>query len=287
MSRFRILPYKMSSKSSRFLAQHFETKRIYPEKNFKPRQGDLILNWGCGEAPCIENSRADFRVINPMPAVVAASDKVSTLQMLTEADVPTLTFHTTRAGAEEAINEGKIIYCRTLTRSREGKGIVVAREIEELRPAKLYTEWFENDVEYRVHVFCGEVIDFVQKKMMGEERRAEFGIERKEDIDHMVRNLKKGWSFCRQDVELSEEARQISIDAVAALGLDFGAVDLAMNTETGDIKVLEINTAPGQTPGTTTHLRYTRAITEHLLNQEFSVEEYNERYDCDAETYLR
>jgi D-alanine-D-alanine ligase-like ATP-grasp enzyme len=85
---------------------------------------------------------------------------------------------------------------------------------------------------------------------------------------------------------IKDHIKQTAIDATKALGLDFAAVDVAYNSETDECKVLELNTAPGQEVGSTTHLRYVRAISKYL-GIPFSVDEYNKRYNCNAENYLR
>lgn len=291
MNRFRILPYKMNSLSSKALSKHFNVKRIYPNRAFKPSPGDVVLNWGCNDAPVLDRDDINFTVINKPHAVDNASNKIATLRLLKQNNVPHVKFHLSRDSAENAIDEGRMIYCRTLTRGREGRGIVLAKSKEDLVDARLYTEHFKNNHEFRIHVFMGDVIDMVEKKKMSQDRIDDFarrGIEVVvNEESEFIRNLKKGYSFCRNDIDIPDHVKQTAIDAVSALGLDFGGVDIAYDDETDEAKVLEINTACGQKKATTTHLRYCRAITEKVLGQEFSVDEYNRRYNCNAETYIR
>lgn len=285
MTRLRVLPYAMNSLSSRAISKHFNTKRVYPNRNYRPKDGDVVLNWGFrGVAPVLESGSSNFTLLNKPIAVDRASDKIATLRLLKQNNVPHVKFYLNKDSAIESCKNGNIIYCRTLTRGKEGKGIVLARKPEEIVNARLYTEYFKNDTEYRVHVFNGEVIDFVQKKSMSSARMARKNINKGPDSDY-IRNMKKGWSFCRQDVEIKDHIKQTAIDAVKALELDFGAVDIAYNSESDQCVVLEINTAPGNKRGTTTHLRYVRAISKYL-GIPFSVEEYNQRYNCNAENYL-
>lgn len=285
MTRLRVLPYAMNSLSSRAISKHFNTKRVYPNRNYRPKDGDVVLNWGFrGVAPVLESGSSNFTLLNKPIAVDRASDKIATLRLLKQNNVAHVKFFLNKDDAIKACEEGNIIYCRTITRGREGKGIVLARKPEEIVDARLYTEYFKNDTEYRVHVFNGEVIDFVQKKSMSSARMARKNINKGPDSDY-IRNMKKGWSFCRQDVEIKDHIKQTAIDAVKALELDFGAVDIAYNSESDQCVVLEINTAPGNKRGTTTHLRYVKAISKYL-GIPFSVEEYNQRYNCNAENYL-
>lgn len=285
MNRLVILPYKMSSKSSKALARHFDVKRVYPNRHYRPRNGDVVLNWGyCGVAPVLEAYNRHFTVINQPIACDRASDKIATLRCLKQANVPHVDFFLNKEAAIQSVEEGNMIYCRTLTRGREGQGIVLATNVDEVVDARLYIKYFKNDMEFRIHVFMGNIIDMVQKKKMSKERMAEFGLT-EADLSQHVRNMKKGWSFCRKDVVVPDIVKEVSIEATKALGLDFAAVDIAYNSETNECKVLELNTAPGQgeadgrTIGNTTHMRYVRAITEKLLNKEFSLEEYNQRYN--------
>lgn len=281
MARLRILPFAMNSMSSRSLSRHFGTKRIYRDRAFRARRGDVILNWGvAGAVPCLEASTQPYTLLNNPGAVNAARDKRTTLRQLTDANVPTLGFHTTRAAAEEAHANGITLYARTQVAAREGRGIVVVGPEDQMVDAPLYTEYFKNGREYRVHVFDGKIIDYVKKSKMSEERAAEMGV-READRDSMVRNLKKGWSFVRQGVDLPQSCIDVSIAAVEALGLDFGAVDLAYSVRNDDPRVLEINTAPGMKKGTTTHYNYVKAISEYM-NMPFTTEGYNAKYDCDV-----
>jgi glutathione synthase/RimK-type ligase-like ATP-grasp enzyme len=64
--------------------------------------------------------------------------------------------------------------------------------------------------------------------------------------------------FCHDKVKpLSEAAKEASIRAVAALGLDFGGVDILVKKD-GSCAVLEVNSAPG-IEGTTLD-KYAEAI---------------------------
>ena len=63
------------------------------------------------------------------------------------------------------------------------------------------------------------------------------------DSTTWVRSRQSGWNVSYDGVSTSEEMRSLAKSAVAALGLDFGAVDLGV-TEEGRVVVLEVNTAP-------------------------------------------
>jgi glutathione synthase/RimK-type ligase-like ATP-grasp enzyme len=61
----------------------------------------------------------------------------------------------------------------------------------------------------------------------------------------MVRNHVNGWVFCTQNVGIPDKALDYAVMAVAACGLDFGAVDIIWNESRQEAYVLEVNTAPG------------------------------------------
>jgi Fe-S cluster assembly iron-binding protein IscA len=99
-------------------------------------------------------------------------------------------------------------------------------------------------------VFKGSVIDFVQKKLKS-------GFTPKP----YIRSHDNGWVFCREGVELPSKVKEAAIEAVAALNLDFGAVDLAISKK-GSVCVFEVNTAPGIEGTTVTN--YAKAISAYL-----------------------
>ncbi len=120
--------------------------------------------------------------------------------------------------------------------------------------APLYTRYVKKADEYRLHVFDGRVIDIQQKR----KRR---GIPN-EEIDYQIRNTASGWVYCRDDVDCPDSCSALAIRAVAALGLDFGAVDIGYNRHTQTPCVYEVNTAPGLEGTTLT--RYYEALERRL-----------------------
>jgi len=281
--RLKILPYKMGSKSSRSLSSYFNVLRVFPNGNYVPRNGDVILNWGyCGNASILSNNGRQFKILNHPTAVNNASNKVIALSLLKDAAIPCVEFVTTKREAESFINDGKMVYCRTIIRGKEGDGIVLATTIEELVDnCKLFTKRFDNHEEYRIHVFNNQVIDRVRKRKMSEEKMNELNIST-ENFCKYIKNFKKGWSFTRSELVVPDGIDQLAINAITALGLDFGGCDIARNKETGAMVVLEVNSACGMDEGTTTHARYCKAIS-NLLDVRFDIVQYNARYGCNLE----
>lgn len=140
-------------------------------------------------------------------------------------------------------------------------GIVDAQQPEQvLPPAPLYTKGVVNSGEYRVHVFKEEVILY-QKKSRRLNDEGEVDTAEGEAAD--VRNLESNWIYRTGNLKTLERVENLAIDAVNALDLDFGAVDIIMDNE-GQVFVLEINSAPGL-GNTQTREAYVNAINK-LIN---------------------
>lgn len=80
------------------------------------------------------------------------------------------------------------------------------------------------------------------------------------DASFLIRNHANGFVFCRDNIIEPSDLRDVAIQAVTALGLDFGAVDVIWNEHYNKCYALEVNTAPGL-EGTTLE-RYTNKIKE-------------------------
>lgn len=213
--------------------------------NYRYREDHVVFNYGSSR-PLV------FPTINDPSAVAKASNKLKTFQTLKEANFPNIPiFSTSMAEAEEWVSQGRVVYCRQILSGSQGSGIVVANSVEELVDAPLYVMKVPRNLEARVHIFRGEVIDFAaKKKRSGSESSNE------------IRNLENGWVFCRESVVIPDEALVAAKEAVRLIGLDFGAVDICLNR--GIPRVLEINTAPGLVGSTVES--YKNAIKSLLEN---------------------
>lgn len=242
--RTRFVPYKLGSVSCRSIAQELNIKRIRThDTRFVPRHDDVLLNWGCGSSPFI-NDKGTW--LNHPNNVSKAANKITTLTILKDADVPTLQFTRNVAEAEEWVTEtDTIVYCRKQIHGEGGAGIVIAKNIEELVQAPLYTKGVTGYDEFRLHVFNGRVFDLAQKR----KRQTDADPTR---FNPLIRNFDNGWVFVRNDprTSVSDSCREVAVAGVQALGLDFGAVDMLVNPTDSTSLILEINTAPGIT-GTT------------------------------------
>lgn len=201
-----------------------------------PRQYRMVINWGnTSELDMTPRASRHWRylVLNSPDAVARAVNKTTAFSFMREAGVRVPT--TTDSLPED--REGIWLARKTLTGS-SGEGIVVIREGDEVVPeAPLYSKYIPKQKEYRVHVVDENVI-FIQEK-----RRS---LDTEQDKDQkLIRSHHNGWVYCIEDVELDDDCKQQAINAVKALGLNFGAVDLVVGKHDGLGYVLEINTAPG------------------------------------------
>lgn len=225
------------------------------------RQDDILIHWGKTDKP------HGIYGLNKNESVINATNKRLTFELLSANNVPTPMFFSTLDAARQYLegNIGSIIYCRTILSGHSGEGIVLARTIDELVSAQLYTVGVKNKGEYRVHVFRNlntedislqgelQVIDITQKR-----RRTELH-EQEGAINYDIRNLNGGWVYCRGNIEVTTDLKEVAINAVASLGLDFGAVDIIHDKVDNIYRVLEVNTAPGLSSPTTL-TAYAKAI---------------------------
>lgn len=243
MSKLRMYPYKIGSESGKDLATLLNILRVKPDGDYVPRIGQVVLNWGNGKNPdwlARANARS-VRILNKPDNVNIASNKLSAFQVLQRAGVATPEFTTDMSVAARWLNNSFTVVERHILRGNSGEGIRIANLDDSDMPsnitrAPLYTRFIPKTAEFRVHVFNGQVIDYIEKKKVTSDRRPA-------NFNKYVSSTTCGWVFSRTDVRDMPEVRQIAVKAVNALGLDFGAVDVVYYE--GRPYVLEVNTAPG------------------------------------------
>lgn len=234
------------------LGANIFTKIICPKLNKYP----LLINWGVSNIPWLvrylekymDTLNVNPTFLNHPDGVKNAINKISTLKLLSQDNIPIPKWTTSIQDAASwfDLDDKTIVFCRTLPSSFQGNGIVIAHSKEELVPAPLYTLRVPKKWEYRVHVFKDKVIHAQQKKRLSLDKLSERGIPMG---DGLIRSYNNGYIFSTDlyhsiNGEVGQSLSSLSIQAVKALGLDFGAVDL-MVTKTGKVRVLEVNTAPG------------------------------------------
>jgi hypothetical protein len=102
-----------------------------------------------------------------------------------------------------------------------------------------YTQLIPKEREFRIWSFRRKVIGCYEKVLTYPNKLGRRGRSRE------VWNYKNGYSFqFRHPDNTPSEVKQLANQAVEAVGLDFGAVDICSNNQ-GRSFVLEINSAPG------------------------------------------
>lgn len=238
--RVRLLPYGPSN-SARALAQRLNVRRLRtPGSRFRARDGDTIINWGhngCAPHGGLPGTwwMGTVRWINHPSKLGNARDKLACFQKLTAASVPTVEWTIDKARAIGWITGGTDVFVRATTTGQGGAGISVCPhdgpDPHVLPDAPLYTRYFRARHEYRAHVIGDKVWVSKKRRRNGAEPNA-------------VRNHANGYVYCTENVDPHDNVIEVALDAVRALQLDFGAVDI-LCTDRGDARVLEVNTAPG------------------------------------------
>ncbi|MEK9208266.1 MAG: hypothetical protein AAB922_07290 [Patescibacteria group bacterium] len=164
-----------------------------------------------------------------------ASNKLITFNTLAEKGIEHVQYTSNKQVVQNWLDQGRIVFARTFISGRGGIGIVVMRDGQAIPEAKLYTLYQRKDQEFRVHVFRGKVIDVSEKRRVREFEQS--------DDQKLIRNHDNGWVFCRDDIDEPANLRNLAVQTVSSLALDFGAVDVI--SERGSCYVLEVNTAPG------------------------------------------
>lgn len=196
------------------------------------RRGGLVINWGRSNIPPTKR-----KVFNRPGCIQYASNKIRFLDLMQENDIPA-PIMLSSGECLDLLEDGKKVMIREPA-SFGGRGITIIKTLEEFDGipfGKFAVQFFPKKSEFRAHVWDGKVIALTQK-------RARKDTVRLPD-QRYVWNHSNGWVHCRDNVEEPEGIKGLAISAVTLCGLDFGAVDIMLNSD-GELRVLEVNTAPG------------------------------------------
>lgn len=243
----KMMTYNMGSQSAKDLSAALGIKRL--KKEGRAVKATNIINWGCsGFYRAVEYAE---RILNHPDAVAKAVNKLEAFRAFHDKVVcPDWTID--RETASWWLEQGFTVVARQKLTGHSGEGIVIIEPTDELIDAPLYTKYVKKQDEYRLHVF-GDKVFFRQRKA------------RKNDVpddqvNWKVRNLDGGFIFANQNIECDPAWELNAVNAVKALGLDFGAVDLIVNKKGS--YVLEVNTACGLA-GTTLE-KYAEVLREFV-----------------------
>lgn len=199
---------------------------------------------GGRQAPTSETARgvvcygAPYRGTKPaLNANAGTYDKFRELEMLQNGGVRVPPFS----------RDGRGLTLPLLARANKhtkGKDIIPVLGPLELTWARrrrdFFTQYLPVATEFRVWVFRNKNIGTYEKIFDRPQQYHQFGC-----------NYENGFSF--QHREFSPDTLALAVEALKALGLDFGAVDI-LKSQDGSLFVLEVNTAPGTEQGVLSRL---------------------------------
>lgn len=241
---YRIVPYKRTSGGAKLVASKMSEisgKRVI---SGEPSYDHKNILWG--------NSTVPVTTLQSAAAIGVAKNKLSTLNALMAANVSIPEYTTSKEVAEGWIRAGIVVVARCILNGSEGRGIVVCKTLP-IVTAPLYVKLINKDKEFRVHACNGVVIDLQEKRRKNGARNTDGSRP-----DGLIRNIDSNWVFCRNGIVEPDGLRTLGVNAVQAIGLLFGAVDIIHNSRTGSLHVLEVNTAPGLCNSTAT--KYAQAF---------------------------
>lgn len=242
------------SDTARNLANRLSARRLFGSTTRRLRNlaGTLLVNYGTSHSPTWKLGEKSI-VLNPPEKILNAISKVKAHERFQNVSVPTLEQTTDRDVAAKWVQEGSGVLCRRDGLSG-GRGItyVPKGSSDPLPESDFYTKYFPKTHEYRAHVFRGRLIDLTQKRLKNGQAKDETASA----VARIVRSLDNGWVHAHENVDLPvgrrDRLEQAAVSAVAALGLDFGAVDILLYVPDKGLRkgsdvmaVAEVNSAPG------------------------------------------
>lgn len=233
-----IYPYKETSESAQGIRDHLGVP--FTSEMGEPNGDEVILNWGCSQFP--KWHIISQRWLNHPSAVHTTMDKVRTFKALRVAGIKTPAFTSNKDIAAEWVHQGDVVVSRKYVQSSKGRGIGLSKDMkfcEGFDEGKLYVRHMQHELlhEFRVNV----VKDNTQ---LMQKRRKNGKVE---EADPYIRDY-GAWVWCLTRIKGVDEGSLVKVrktarEAVKALGLDFGAVDLCLKN--GEVYIIEVNTAPG------------------------------------------
>lgn len=260
----RFWTYSMKSTIARTIAHRLGGLVILHQgSQYRYTPGDIIVNWGASEVP----SRYPVSLNQPEEVSVCCS-KIRSYKAFAAQRVPTCEWTTDAAVARSWHTTGHSVYARSRDSGARGQGIsVIQPEMDWVActtnalaagDIRFFTKGIKNDREFRIYIVGDRITSVLEKRQRDGTNPS-----------NLVRSH-GDWVFARSlRAPIPDELLQTSKEAVKALGLDFGGVDIVLNTE-GKPVVLEVNSAPGlAAPTAQTEFVYGLA---RLIKERFNVD---------------
>ena len=229
-----IYTYKKGTGIGR-LAKDLRLSIAWPYHNLtKKRSYDVDINWGVKNLLVTEGTPEILNV-----NIANATSKVACFGVLKSAGILVPRWDISYEALRERLQGAKITILARKDELSKGRGI---RKVDETSPdipsADFYVERLSCLREARIHVWRDRIICEQVKYLP-------------EGCESFIHNFENGATYSSNSklekfftAEQAELARLNSIEAIKALSLAFGAVDV-MLTKKGKVYILEVNTAPG------------------------------------------
>ncbi len=208
------------------------------------KRGDVLLRWGStrrSEKDALYENRG-MKILNSASSILRNTNKLGSLRLFAKAGLNVPKIYTDKhsikgfpvLGRDRNHSGGKDIVII------QGSNNLSSNDFNKIPNKDFYVEFIPSKLEYRVHVFAGEVLRVTQKTFRGHDRNGD-SIDNKS----LIRNDTFGWGH--SNIETNEVRKDIlnaCIKAVKAIGLDFGAVDVIISSVDEKPYILEVNTCP-------------------------------------------
>jgi len=225
-----ILYNKRGATTAKALAETMGMRKVRDDR-WKDRDGVPTIRWGSSM-----NIPNDTCTLNSARAIKIAADGIKSLDVLREAGVPVPNTYVV-SSAEEIPSDVRLF--ARLKYHAAGQDIIdCPTHTDSLRAYHMFdrnffSEFVHTDREIRLHVLGGKVVKGFRK------------VETDDVTNSIVRSSKNGWGYKVINFEtFYPMAIPIALKAVEALGLTFGAVDMACTEDKETWVVWEVNTAP-------------------------------------------
>lgn len=229
-----IYPYKRGLKSTAILRDkgckiRYGTSRV--------RRG-VATSWGCSISPHWQH---EVEWINDPSSVPWVSNKDIWATLCEEhgfGPVFTESMEEAQSWAEE---RGEKVLCRTILNGSRGRGIVVARNPDQVVPAPLYSLYFRKQREYRIIYSIPTGIVYAASKRLSTNT----------DLHRdslLIRTAGNGFVYQLEHDYIPEAVRsevRRAGDVLDSIGLKLLAYDVAYNTDDNTACVIEANSAWG------------------------------------------
>lgn len=302
MYDFKIVAYNIGSASAKRLAEtlcsettvfnnQLSPKRFSPESLFakKLRKGELsvpnkptvIVSWG-NTGLIKPKDTKNILFLNSVDTS-PYTDKLKFFKKFSCGYTPVAYYNYDAAGSILAMHpsnhKGPILVERNILSGHSGEGIRLLKKGDSPNPAaRLWTAYQKKTREFRCHFFkLGSRLYYhwQEKKL----KKAAVEAEPVKVSRFQIRNLDNGWVYTTKDLLVPGRVKAAVEHIVSNSNntLNFGAVDVIYQHQTGNAYILEINSAPGL-EGSTLEFYKTMillAMTQHNWGSGLSQYKFN------------